>query len=88
MTWLAVAAVIAFAALFRLPILAWSEFQGDEALVLHKAAATIDGRHDAIYVHKKGPAEILITAEVYAVQRRIDEGTARLPFAVAMPAAS
>ncbi|MCC7018500.1 MAG: glycosyltransferase family 39 protein [Ardenticatenales bacterium] len=83
-TWLAVAAVIAFAALFRLPNLGWSEFQGDEALVLHKAAATIDGRHDAIYVHKKGPAEILITAEVYAVQRRIDEGTARLPFAVAM----
>ncbi len=82
--WLAVAAVIAFAALFRLPNLGWSEFQGDEALVLHKAAATIDGRHDAIYVHKKGPAEILITAEVYAVQRRIDEGTARLPFAVAM----
>ena|GEM_PF-514727 len=83
-TWLAVAAVIAFASLFRLPNLGWSEFQGDEALVLHKAAATIDGRHDAIYVHKKGPAEILITAEVYAVQRRIDEGTARLPFAVAM----
>ncbi|MEO8084295.1 MAG: glycosyltransferase family 39 protein [Ardenticatenales bacterium] len=83
-TWLAIALVIAFAALFRLPNLGWSEFQGDEALVLHKAAATIDGRHDAIYVHKKGPAEILVTAEVYAITRRIDEGTARLPFAVAM----
>ncbi len=82
--WLAVAAVLALAALYRLPNLGWSEFQGDEALVLHKAAATIDGRHDAIYVHKKGPAEILVTAEVYAMTRRIDEGTARLPFALAM----
>lgn len=81
---LAVAAVLAFAALFRLTHLGWSEFQGDEALVLHKAAATIDGRHDAIYVHKKGPAEILVTAEVYAMTRRIDEGAARLPFALAM----
>lgn len=82
--WLAVAAVLAFAALYRLPNLGWSEFQGDEALVLHKAAATIDGRHDAIFVHKKGPAEILVTAEVYALTRRIDERAARLPFALAM----
>lgn len=81
---LAVAAVLGFAALFRVTHLGWSEFQGDEALVLHKAAATIDGRRDAIFVHKKGPAEILVTAEVYAMTRRIDEGAARLPFALAM----
>jgi 4-amino-4-deoxy-L-arabinose transferase-like glycosyltransferase len=82
-TWAQLALVLVIAAGLRLPHVGWSEFQGDEAIVLTKAAAAVEGRDDAHYIHKKGPAEILITAQVYALQGRIDETRARLPFALA-----
>jgi 4-amino-4-deoxy-L-arabinose transferase-like glycosyltransferase len=82
-TWAQIALVLVIAAGLRLPQVGWSEFQGDEAIVLTKAAAAVEGRDDAHYIHKKGPAEILITAQVYALQGRIDETRARLPFALA-----
>lgn len=65
--WLALAVVVLFGAALRLPNLGYSELQGDEAIVLAKAAALVDGRRDAYLVHKKGPAEILIAAQVYAL---------------------
>jgi len=71
------------AAPFRLLNLGYSEFQGDEAKVLIKAAAVIQGIEGALFLHKKGPAEILITALPYAVAGRMSEAPARLPFALA-----
>ncbi len=82
-TWAQVALVLVLAAGLRLPHVGWSEFQGDEAIVLTKAAAAVEGRDDAHYIHKKGPAEILLTAQVYALQERVDETRARLPFTFA-----
>jgi len=90
--WAALVGVVVFGAALRLPNLGYSELQGDEAIVLAKAAALVDGRRDAYLVHKKGPAEILIAAQAYAlrgganddVDGRIDERAARLPFALAM----
>ncbi len=76
--------VLAVSAFFRLTHLGYAEFQGDEAIIMLKATAAIQGRTDAIFVHKKGPAEILIPTLFYALQGQISEGMARLPFALAM----
>jgi len=76
-------ALLLIAACFRLPNLGYSEFQGDEVAVLHKAADVLRGRDDVLFFHKKGPAEILLAALTYAAGWRINEGMARLPFTIA-----
>jgi hypothetical protein len=81
--WLPLLVVFLIAAFFRLTNLGYSEIQGDEAEVLHKATASLRGDDDALFLHKKGPAEILLVALTYAASRRINEGVARFPFAMA-----
>ncbi|MFN2114267.1 MAG: glycosyltransferase family 39 protein [Anaerolineae bacterium] len=78
-----VALVLAVAALFRLPNIGYAEFQGDEATIMAKAAAAVEGRGDALFVHKKGPAEILVPTAFYGLVGRTSETMARLPFALA-----
>jgi len=78
------ALVLVVAAFFCLTYLGYSEFQGDEATVMLKATAAIQGRTDALFVHKKGPAEILIPTLFYALDGRTSEGMARFPFALAI----
>ncbi|MFQ5987590.1 MAG: glycosyltransferase family 39 protein, partial [Dehalococcoidia bacterium] len=68
---------------FRFTYLGYSEFQGDEAAVLLKGVGVIQGREDVLFRHKKGPAEILIPAVLYSLTSRINEFTARFPFALA-----
>ena len=75
--------LIAIAAFFCFTYLGYSEFQGDEAIVMLKATAAVRGDDNAILVHKKGPAEILIPAIFYASQGQVNEWMARLPFALA-----
>lgn len=75
--------LLIIAAAFRLPNLGYAEFQGDEVNVVHLAAAAIQGREDAFFYHKKGPAEILTVLTPYAGARSLTEGAARLPFALA-----
>ncbi len=77
------ALVLVAAAAFRLPNLGYAEFQGDEVNVVHLAASAIQGREDALFYHKKGPGEVLVTTAIYAGARALSEGGARLPFAVA-----
>lgn len=67
----------------RLTNLGYSEFQGDEARAMLRAAAVIQGYEDVLFIHRKGPAEILLPALFYTLAGQIDEGTARLPFALA-----
>jgi lipid-A-disaccharide synthase-like uncharacterized protein len=80
---LLVLGLVALVAVPRLVNLGYAEFQGDEVAVLHKAAAAIQGREDALFLHKKGPAEILLPMASYALARRTSELAARLPFALA-----
>ena len=80
-TW-AILGIVLLAAALRLTNLSYAEFQGDEVAVLHKAAAAIQGRDDALFFHKKGPAEILTVLAVYAGSGTINELAARLPFAM------
>lgn len=75
--------LLVLAAAFRLPWLGYSEFQGDEAIVMLKAAAVVQGRGDVLFLHKKGPAEILIPTALLALTGRLPEAWARLPFALA-----
>ncbi len=63
--------------------LGYSEFQGDEARAVMRAAEVIQGYHDALLSHKKGPAEILIPASSYSLMNRTNEAAARVPFAIA-----
>ena len=79
----AVVALVAIAAAFRLPSLGYSEFQGDEVAVLTRAAGAVQGTADVLFLHKKGPAEILLSAMTYAASRNVSEGLARFPFTLA-----
>lgn len=71
------------AAFFRVTNLGYSEFQGDESRAMLMAAGVIRGEDDILFLHRKGPAEILIPTVFYALQNSATELTARLPFALA-----
>ncbi|HID86532.1 MAG TPA: phospholipid carrier-dependent glycosyltransferase [Anaerolineae bacterium] len=77
------ALLLLLASFFRLTYLGYSEFQGDEAKVMLRAAEIIQGRDDVLFLHKKGPAEILIPAVFYSISKRTNEFIARFPFALA-----
>jgi len=81
--WLQVGAVALLAGLLRIVAIGHSEVQGDEATILLKAAAALAGRFDAVLVHKKGPAEILLATLFHSVDGRASEELLRMPFAVA-----
>ena len=71
------------AAALRLTHLGYAEFQGDEARAMLMAAGLGQGRDEVLFVHKKGPSEVLLPALMWATTGGIDEATARLPFALA-----
>ena len=75
--------IVVLASFFRLTFLGYSEFQDDEAKVMLKAAGAIQGRDDVLFLHKKGPAEILIPTVLYSLMGQTNEFAARLPFALA-----
>jgi len=74
--------LVALASLFRLTYLGYSEFQGDEAKLMLRAAEIIRGGDDVLFLHKKGPVEILIPALFYSLSYRTNEFVARVPFAL------
>ncbi|MFN8487928.1 MAG: glycosyltransferase family 39 protein [Caldilineaceae bacterium] len=67
----------------RFTHLGYAEFQGDEARVTLYSANVVQGYENALFIHRKGPAEILIPTVLYALTERLTETTARLPFALA-----
>jgi hypothetical protein len=67
----------------RLADLGWSEFQGDEARVVLRAMAALQGADGALAAHRKVPGEILLTYLFAGGLGQIQEGIARLPFALA-----
>lgn len=75
--------VLLVAGLLRLPDLGYSDFQGDEARAMLRAADILQGYPSALTIHKKGPGEILLPTGIYAVQGTITEAHARFPFALA-----
>lgn len=67
----------------RLANLGFAEFHGDEARAVLRAAAIVQGYEDVLFLHKKGPVEILLPTLILALTGQISELTARLPFALA-----
>jgi 4-amino-4-deoxy-L-arabinose transferase-like glycosyltransferase len=79
----ALLSILLLAAFLRLTNLGYADFHGDEARAVLRAAAVIQGYDDVLFLHKKGPAEILIPTALFATLGNITETTARLPFAIA-----
>ncbi len=76
-------ALLAGTAYLRFTHLGYAELHGDETLVALRAVDVIQGYERALFVHKKGPAEILIGVSVYLLTGRLTEFAAHLPFALA-----
>ena len=74
---------ISIAALFRLVYLGYSEFQGDEGIVMMRAARAILGDGQQLFYHQKGPVEALLPIATWTMSGTINEWQARLPFAFA-----
>ena len=75
--------IVVVAAPLRLLDLGWSEFQGDEARVVLRALAALQGADGALAAHRKVPGEILLTYLFAGSLGQIVEHVARLPFALA-----
>ncbi|MFZ4661323.1 MAG: ArnT family glycosyltransferase [Caldilineaceae bacterium] len=84
-TWtnLTLLALLAGAAYLRFTNLSYSELHGDEAVVALRAVDVIQGWERALFVHKKGPGEILPAVALYVLTGRLTEFAAHLPFALA-----
>jgi 4-amino-4-deoxy-L-arabinose transferase-like glycosyltransferase len=83
LTFAALLALMIGAAFLRFTHLGYSELHGDEALVALRATDVIQGWERALFVHKKGPGEILIATGFYLLTGELTEYAAHLPFAVA-----
>jgi hypothetical protein len=75
--------LLAVTAPLRLIDLGWSEFQGDEARVVLRAMAALQGADGALAAHRKVPGEILLAYLFAGSLGQIQEQTARLPYALA-----
>lgn len=75
--------ILVFAAPLRLFDLGWSEFQGDEARVLLRAMAALQGAEGALAAHRKVPGEVLLAYLFAGSLGQTVESLARLPYAIA-----
>lgn len=64
----------------RVANLDYSEFQGDEAKMVMQAIGVLHGQEEVLFLHRKGPAEILLPVALFAFAGSLTEFTARLPF--------
>jgi 4-amino-4-deoxy-L-arabinose transferase-like glycosyltransferase len=78
------AAIVALAVFFCFTDLGYSEFQGDEAEVMAPVAKAMEGYESALFLDRnKGAGEMLLPMLMWGLTGTVDEGIARLPFAVA-----
>ncbi len=80
---LALLALLAGAAYLRFTNIGYAELHGDEAIVALRSVDVIQGWERALFVHKKGPGEILMGTALYVLTGRLTEFAAHLPFALA-----
>lgn len=76
----AMGGVLLLALALRLTNLAYSEFQGDEGVIMVRAAAMITGDEAELFLHQKGPLEILLPLMVWQLAGQLNEFWARVPF--------
>jgi 4-amino-4-deoxy-L-arabinose transferase-like glycosyltransferase len=81
--WLLLVLVLVIAGAIRLPRLGYAEFHEDEVEVTSLAVRTLKGEDYAVFLHRKGPVQMLVPLAEWLLAGRINEGWARLPFALA-----
>jgi hypothetical protein len=74
--------VILLAAALRLPRLGYAEFHEDEAEMLMLGVRVVAGEDYALFLHRKGPAQMLLPVALWVLGGQITEATARFPFAL------
>lgn len=77
------AVVLMVAAAVRFIQLGYAEFHEDEVEVLSLAVRVSKGEGYAVFLHRKGPLQMLIPLAFWLLTGPINEGLARMPFAVA-----
>jgi len=75
--------LVLIAVCYRAINLGYSEFQGDEGVIMGRAARLLTGDDAQLFYHHKGPPEILFPAATWALSGTINEWQARLPLACA-----
>jgi len=75
-------AILLLASVLRLTHLGSAEFQGDEARAMELAANVFEGQKSILLSHKKGPVEALLPAASMILTGKVNEFSARLPFAL------
>ena len=75
--------LLVLALLLRLPELGYHEFHQDETHLVRRANEALRGADDALARHTKGIGEIAVVMVVYRALDTVNEGSARLPFALA-----
>ena len=65
---------------FRLPNMGYKELQGDEGIILMRAATALNGDEAELFLHQKGPVEIVLPMIAWGSTGSITEFWARLPF--------
>ncbi len=81
-TGLVIVLILLLAAALRLPRLGYAEFHEDEAEALLLGVRLLQGEDYALFLHRKGPAQMLVPLAFWLFTGRITEGLARLPFAL------
>ncbi|NLE46234.1 MAG: phospholipid carrier-dependent glycosyltransferase [Chloroflexi bacterium] len=79
--WVSVLLIIGLSTVLRTVHLDYSEFQGDEAVIMARAGRAIAGEDAQVFYHYKGPGEILVPLATWTLSGTINEWQARLPFA-------
>ena len=74
--------LILLAAAVRLPRLGYAEFHEDEAETLMLGVRLLQGEDYAMFLHRKGPAQMLLPVAFWLFTGRITETLARFPFAL------
>ncbi|MCB0037635.1 MAG: glycosyltransferase family 39 protein, partial [Anaerolineales bacterium] len=78
--WVALLVIVLLAAVLRFAHMDYKEIQGDEGILLVRAAAMLTGDDAELFLHQKGPAEILIPMATWSLTGKITEYWGRLPF--------
>ena len=77
--WLVVG-LVSLTLLLRWPNLGYKEFQGDEGIIMTRAAAMLTGDDGELFNHQKGPVEILLPFMLWGSGEAVTEFWVRLPF--------
>jgi 4-amino-4-deoxy-L-arabinose transferase-like glycosyltransferase len=79
--WIPILLVLILATFLRLANLDYKEIQGDEGIIMARAAAVISGDDTELFLHQKGPMEILLPAIGWIATEAVNDFWLRLPFA-------